>query len=92
MRTGFSKNLGTFGKHLRLYLEPEVWELFQQTYADAGYDANWEALFTMGRLFRRVALQVAEHFGFDYPHGDDVRVTAHLRHVRFLPRDARAIY
>jgi aminoglycoside 6-adenylyltransferase len=91
-KTQFSKNPGKCGKYLQSYLEPELWELLQQTYSDASDAHTWEALFTTGRLFRKVALQVAAHFGFDYPHGDDARVTAHLRHVRFLPRDAREIY
>ena len=55
------------------------------TYSDADYDHTWDALFTMGDLFRRIAIPVAEHFGFTYPYGDDERVTAHLRHVRALP-------
>jgi aminoglycoside 6-adenylyltransferase len=92
VRTQFSRNPGIFGKYLELYLEPELWDLLQQTYSDARYEYTWEALFTTGRLFRRVALQVAEYFGFDYPHGDDTRVTAHLRHVRFLPKSAKEIY
>jgi aminoglycoside 6-adenylyltransferase len=33
-----------------------------------------------------------EHFGFDYPYGDDERVSAHLRHVHELPRDAKEMY
>jgi len=92
VRTQFSRNPGKFGKYLELYLEPELWDLLQQTYSDARYEHTWEALFTTGHLFKRVALQVAEHFGFDYPHGDDARVTAHLRHVRFLPKSAKEIY
>jgi aminoglycoside 6-adenylyltransferase len=35
---------------------------------------------------------MAEYFGFDYPFEDDRRVTAHLEHVRGLPRDAKEIY
>ena len=46
----------------------------------------------MSRLFRVAALLVAEHFGYDYPDGDDQRVSAHLLHVRSLPGDASEIY
>jgi aminoglycoside 6-adenylyltransferase len=46
----------------------------------------------MGDLYRRVAIPVADYFGFAYPYGDDQRVTAHLLHVRALPRDAREMY
>lgn len=71
---------------------PERWELLQQTYSDAGYEHTWEALFAMTRLFRQLALPVAERFGFDYLHGDEARITAHLHHVRVLPRMAQEIY
>lgn len=67
-------------------------EILEQTFADADYDSNWKALFTMCDLFRRVALSVVAHFGFDYPHEDDARVSAHLEHVRFLPQDVKGMY
>lgn len=92
MQTQFEKNLGGFGKHMQKYLEPELWEMLLKTYADAGVDNTWEALDTMGHLFRRVALRVAEHFGFEYPDGDDSRVRAYLTHVRLLPKNANEIY
>jgi aminoglycoside 6-adenylyltransferase len=92
IETQFSRNAGKLGKYFRRYLEPELWQMLQRTYADASYDNTWEALFTTCDLFRRVALPVAEHFGFDYPHGDDGRVSAHLEHVRFLPKNAKEMY
>ena len=52
----------------------------------------WESLFAMYDLFRRVAVSIADHFGFEYPHADDRNVSAHLVHVRHLPRDAQAMY
>lgn len=92
VKTRFSRNPGKLGKYFQLYLEPELWDMLERTYADAGYDNTWEALFTMCNLFRRLALPLAEQFGLDYPHGDDRRVSAHLEHVRYLPRDAQEIY
>jgi aminoglycoside 6-adenylyltransferase len=38
------------------------------------------------------ANQVGEHFGFGYPRNDDEKVSAHLKHVRSLPKDAREMY
>ena len=51
-----------------------------------------EALFATCQLFRMLALDVAERFGFGYPISDDERVRAHLGHVRALPRDAKEMY
>jgi aminoglycoside 6-adenylyltransferase len=92
MQTQFSRNPGKLGKYFKQYLEPELWDMLQKTYADAGYDNTWQALFAMCALFRRIATRVAEHFGFDYPHGDDERVSAHLEHVRWLPKNATEMY
>lgn len=92
MKTDFQKSPGKMGKYLKQFLEPELWELLLKTYADASYEKNWDALETMGELFRRAAVPVADHFGFEYPFGDDDRVSAYLRHVRQLPKDAEGIY
>ncbi len=92
IQTGFAKNPGKFGRHLQQLLEPELWDMLMATYSDASSDRTWDALFMMGALFRRVAICVADHFGFAYPFEHDERVSAHLRHVRLLPRDARQVY
>ena len=92
VKTQFSRNPGKFGIYFKQHLEPDVWDMLQKTYADASYDHTWEALYTMCNLFRSVALSVAEYFGFDYPHHDDERVYAHLKHVRLLPKNAKEMY
>jgi aminoglycoside 6-adenylyltransferase len=92
VKTGFSRATGKGGKYLKKFLEPELWAMIERTYADADYEHTWEALLVMGDLFRKTALQVAQHFGYEYPTGDDERVSAHLWHVRTLPRDAAEMY
>jgi aminoglycoside 6-adenylyltransferase len=92
LQTRFAVNPGKFGKYFQKYLEPHLWGLLLETYADANYDHAWAALENMGALFRTIAIPLAQHFGFDYPQGDDERISAHLRHVRTLPRDAEEMY
>jgi len=92
VQTGFSRDPGKFGKYLERYLEPELWTMLQKTYSDASYPSTWEALDAMCDLFRTIALAVARHFGFAYPRRDDAKVSAHLQHVRLLPRDAVEMY
>ena len=43
---------------------------------------NWIALFDTIALFRRVATEVAGHFGYEYPRDMDDRVTTYLRGVQ----------
>jgi len=92
VKTDFKVSPGKLGKYFEKYLEPELWDMLLKTYADASYENTWNALFTMRDLFRKVAVPMAEHFGFEYPFDDDRRVSAHLEHVRSLPRDAKEIY
>ncbi|NJD60269.1 MAG: aminoglycoside adenylyltransferase [Anaerolineales bacterium] len=92
MQTGNKVFPGKMGKYLEKYLEPELWQLLLQTYSDGDYGHTWDALLAMGELFRRIAIPLAEHFGLTYPFGDDERVSAHLLHVRSLPRNAREMY
>lgn len=91
-KTGFTVSTGKDGKYFKEHLEDETWQVFLKTYPDADYDKIWDALLTMGDLFRGMALGVAGHCGYEYPRGDDDRVTVHLRHVRTLPKDAHEIY
>jgi len=70
----------------------EWWQLLLKTYSDASYEHTWDALFAMTELVRLAAKEVAAHFGYDYLQGEDERVSAHLRHVRALPRDAKEMY
>jgi aminoglycoside 6-adenylyltransferase len=89
VNTDFSVCPGKNGKYFQSYLDPAMWELLLGTYTDGDYEHTWDALFTMCDLFRITAAHVADHFGFEYPHGDDRRVTAHLVNVRSLPEDAQ---
>jgi aminoglycoside 6-adenylyltransferase len=92
IKTDFQVSPGKLGKYFQKYLEPELWEMLLKTFSDASYENTWDALFTMCDLFRRVAIPVAGHFGFEYPYEDDRRVTAHLKYVRALPQDAKELY
>jgi aminoglycoside 6-adenylyltransferase len=92
IKTQFACSPGKYGKYLKQYLEPAQWTMLEKTYADADYEHTWEALETMCLLFRLTATRVAEHFGFAYPHGDNEKVSAHLRHVRMLPKDVQEMY
>lgn len=92
VNTHFAHSAGKEGKYLQQWLAPELWRLLLATYADADIAHTWDALFATCQLFRHVALPVAAHFAYAYPHEDDARVSAHLAHVRTLPNDAPTIY
>ena len=43
-------------------------------------------------LEERVSFALKENFDFEYPLEDDQKVSAHLKHVRSLPKDTREMY
>jgi aminoglycoside 6-adenylyltransferase len=92
LKTKFSRNPGKYGKYFQQYLEPELWELLMSTYANADYDQTWDSLEKMCQLFRIVSKIVAEHFDFEYPLDEDQNVSAHIKYVRSLPKDAKEMY
>jgi aminoglycoside 6-adenylyltransferase len=92
IHTQFSRSLGKNGKYLEDQLDPELWQMVLSTYSDADYDRTWDALLNACDLFRKTALEVAEHFEYTYPQEDDLRVSTHLNHVRELPPGSEQIY
>lgn len=82
IRTDYVRNPGKGGSHLREVLTDCQWQRLLATYPPAEPDLIWEALFAMGMLFREVAGEVAEAFGFDYPEKEDQAVSKYLRHIR----------
>lgn len=91
VQTQFNLNPGKEGKYFERYLAPAQWQLLLRTYSDADYGHTWDALEATGELFRQAALFVAGRFGFEYPRGDDERVSDFLRRIRSLPPDAKEI-
>ena len=49
-------------------------------------------IFVMGDLFREVANEIANAYGYQYPQDDDDKVTSYLKHVKILPKDSTSIY
>jgi aminoglycoside 6-adenylyltransferase len=79
---------GAYGRYLKLYLRPEIWEQLEETYVGSGLEENWQALFRTIDLFRRVSHEVGQHLGYAYPVDLDRRATAYLEWVRGLDRQA----
>lgn len=79
---GWSVPAGALGKGLKRRLPPAIWTDLEGTYAGAGIEENWEALFRTIALFRQIAREVAVALGFTYPEDLDRRVTAYVRQMR----------
>ena len=75
---------GAYGKGLKPWVEPAIWAELEATYVGAGTAENWDALFRTIHLFRELALEVADHLGYQYPLEMDQRVVSYLEKVRNL--------
>jgi aminoglycoside 6-adenylyltransferase len=73
---------GNNGKGLKGLLPVETWTELEGTFSAAGIEENWEALFRMIALFRRVGREVGAYLGYAYPEDLDRRVTGHARRTR----------
>ena len=88
----FNINPGKFGKYVQKYLTGEEWQIYLLTFSDSDYDKIWSSLFCMIELFRDTALKVANKLNFEYCHRYDKNVSAYLRRVKNLPKNAEEIY
>jgi aminoglycoside 6-adenylyltransferase len=88
LQTEFQRSAGKFGRFFPEVLGEEMWKELLQTYSDGSPASIWQALFTMGTLFRQTAQEVAGRSGFRYPQEDDDRVSAFIRKVQALPDHA----
>lgn len=65
--------------------------MYVNTYSDNNYEHFWDSIFLTCELFRTLAEDVADNLLFTYPIDDDKNMTKFLKHVRYLPSDAKEI-
>jgi aminoglycoside 6-adenylyltransferase len=78
INTGFSLSVGKQGKFFKKYMSIDLYEMYKRTYSGGEYDDFWKAIFTACDLFRIMAPQVAEYFGFTYDENEDKSMTEYL--------------
>jgi aminoglycoside 6-adenylyltransferase len=78
----WSLKSGRYGKGLHKYLAPEIIDEIENTCAGSGEEDDWESLFRIIKLFRKVAKEVGNHLGYTYPADMDSRVVEYLQKVR----------
>ena len=77
-------NPGAHSRWLKRYLDSGTWSSVEASFAGAGIEDNWRALFETTKLFGRLATQVGEALGYTYPHDLDRGVTEYLTQIRGL--------
>jgi aminoglycoside 6-adenylyltransferase len=73
---------GAYGRGLERHLPAHLAAELSRTYVGTDVEDNWNALFRTTALFRRVATEVGDALGYEYPLEVDEGVSAHLEAVR----------
>jgi aminoglycoside 6-adenylyltransferase len=76
---------GSTGRWLKERLDQLTWDEFAATYVGPAIEENWEALFRATALFRRIAVEVGNALGYQYPSQLDSQLTTYLQGIRNLP-------
>lgn len=81
-KSGWTSNAGVHGRYLKRLLEPAQYEEYLSTYAGAEIEENWAAFFNLLKLFRKLAMQVGQELGYDYPSKLDADVSTFCMQIR----------
>jgi aminoglycoside 6-adenylyltransferase len=73
---------GVLGKGFKKRLPPAIWTELENTYTGSTIVDNWQALFRTMALFRKVAMEVGQGLGYEYPLDLDERVTAYVQKMQ----------
>lgn len=82
INTEFTASAGKMGKFYKKYLSDELYLLYAQTYSTSDYEQLWESVLTACSLFRRIAITVADVFGYKYNQNDDKNMMQYITNVR----------
>lgn len=82
MNHNFTISTGMWGKYFREYLPSEFYDMYLKTYSDCDSNNLWHAIFTACELFRMLAVQVSDQFGYEYNAKDEENMIAYLKAVK----------
>ena len=78
IENGWKVKPGNYGRRIKQWLRPDLWADLESTYAGAGIEENWQALFRLADLMHKVGAEVGERLGFAYPESIDRRTRAYI--------------
>jgi aminoglycoside 6-adenylyltransferase len=78
---GSQTDVGVFCRWSRRYLDPDIWELYLETFSGAAIEDQWRAMFAMCSFVRLLGQDSAGRYGFEYPEVVDQQVFRYLRYL-----------
>lgn len=81
IKTDYKINFGMCGKYLEQYIEPELWQRFEKTYACGSYNIMSQSLLEMIDIFNDISLYVSNNMGFTYKKDEFKNVSGYLNKI-----------
>lgn len=81
-RHDYKVSPGKMGKYFERYLEHPLWMQYAATFPECNEKAVWQALFQACDLYRCLAVALAEHHSYEYPHEEDQAMVEFLTKIR----------
>ncbi len=91
-QTEFKVSIGKSNKHLKEYLNLNVWKRLMKTFNMVDYDSSWNALIITCELFAEIAPEVGKIFDYEYNYDEAKRSFEFIKHIKELPKTATKIY
>ncbi|MFW6029705.1 MAG: aminoglycoside 6-adenylyltransferase [Halanaerobiales bacterium] len=82
----WSVETGALGKNYKKLLSKELWNEFEQSYVGGGIRENWKAFFKVTDLFRKVAKDVGQKLGYNYPVQVDQEVMEFCNKIKTMKK------
>ena len=79
---GWKVKPGNYGRRIKKWLRPDLWAGLESTYAGAGIEENWQALFRLMDLIHQVGTEVGQALGFTYPESIERRVRVYINRLK----------
>lgn len=91
MQHNWQININKYGRKFKEHVTPDLWKRIEATFAGADIEENWKALFAYGDLTRELGTAIADKLNYTYPHTLDEKITAYLRKIKQLGKNATDI-
>jgi aminoglycoside 6-adenylyltransferase len=78
----FTLSVGKQGKYFKKYMSKELYQMYKETFSNGEYKNIWAAIFRAVDLFRIIASQVGEYFGFEYNENEEKNIIEYLYWVK----------
>ena len=88
LRHNWQVTTNKHGRFFKQYLDAETWAELQTTFAGSEIEENWNALFATTQLFRQLATKIAAELNYSYPKKTDIEITAYLKKIKALDKNA----